>query len=372
MHGVVYEGEVEELASKAKATREVQVTTAPSTNEIILHIYRSIRTATGVYMNLGVPPEKIDEYKDLPFDGIGLMRIEFVLSSYIGDHPLYLISIGNEEKFVNRLAEGVAYVAKAIYPRPVIVRFSDFKSNEYRQLTGGEKFEPEERNPMLGWRGVSRYISKDYEKAFRLEVRAIKRVREEMNLNNVHVMAPFVRAPWELERFMQILNEEGLERDRDFKVYAMAEIPSIALLVEDFAKYVDGFSIGSNDLTQLIMGVDRDNDILVRQNPRYFDEREPAVLRAMYEIIRRAHAMNKSVGICGQAPSVYPEITEFLVRAGIDYVSVNPDAVITTRLLIDSIERKIILEELRELRRKLMPMEPDGEFHEILNRVFKG
>ena len=370
VHGVVYEGEVEELVGKAKAAKEVQVA-VPSGNEIILHIYRSIRTATGVYMNLGVP-EKIDEYKDLPFDGIGLMRIEFVLSSYIGDHPLYLISIGNEEKFVNRLAEGVAYVAKAIYPRPVIVRFSDFKSNEYRQLTGGEKFEPEERNPMLGWRGVSRYISRDYEKAFRLEVRAIKKVREEMNLTNVHVMAPFVRAPWELEKFMEILSDEGLERDRDFKVYAMAEIPSIALLVEDFAKYVDGFSIGSNDLTQLVMGVDRDNDILVRQNPRYFDEREPAVLRAMYEIIRRAHAMNKSVGICGQAPSVYPEITEFLVRAGIDYVSVNPDAVISTRLLIDSIERKIILEELRELRGKLMPRSPDEEFNEILSRVFKG
>ncbi|GAB6945605.1 phosphoenolpyruvate synthase [Vulcanisaeta sp. JCM 14467] len=370
IHGVVYEGEVEELVGKAKVAKEVQVA-APSGNEIILHIYRSIRTATGVYMNLGVP-EKIDEYKDLPFDGIGLMRIEFVLSSYIGDHPLYLVSIGNEEKFVNRLAEGVAYVAKAIYPRPVIVRFSDFKSNEYRQLTGGEKFEPEERNPMLGWRGVSRYISRDYEKAFRLEVKAIKKVREEMNLTNVHVMAPFVRAPWELEKFMEILSDEGLERDRDFKVYAMAEIPSIALLVEDFAKYVDGFSIGSNDLTQLVMGVDRDNDILVRQNPRYFDEREPAVLRAMYEIIRRAHAMNKSVGICGQAPSVYPEITEFLVRAGIDYVSVNPDAVISTRLLIDSIERKIILEELRELRGKLMPRGPDEEFNEILSRVFKG
>ncbi|GAB6947890.1 phosphoenolpyruvate synthase [Vulcanisaeta sp. JCM 16161] len=371
IHGVVYEGEVEELVSKAKVSKEVQAAVAPSTNEIILHIYRSIRTATGVYMNLGVP-EKIDEYKDLPFDGIGLMRIEFVLSSYIGDHPLYLISIGNEEKFINRLAEGVAYVAKAIYPRPVIVRFSDFKSNEYRQLTGGEKFEPEERNPMLGWRGVSRYISRDYEKAFRLEVRAIKKVREEMNLNNVHVMAPFVRAPWELEKFMEILNEEGLERDRDFKVYAMAEIPSIALLVEDFAKYVDGFSIGSNDLTQLVMGVDRDNDILVRQNPRYFDEREPAVLRAMYEIIRRAHAMNKSVGICGQAPSVYPEITEFLVRAGIDYVSVNPDAVITTRLLIDSIERKILLEELRELKTKIINKDPDTEFKELINKVFKG
>ncbi len=367
-HGVVYEGEVEVKAeSKAQAAQAV----AAPASEIILHIYRSIRTATGVYMNLGVP-EKIDEYKDLPFDGIGLMRIEFVLSSYIGDHPLYLIDIGNEEKFIGRLAEGIAYVAKAIYPRPVIVRFSDFKSNEYRQLRGGEKYEPEERNPMLGWRGVSRYISRAYEKAFRLEVRAIKRVRDEYNLNNVHVMAPFVRAPWELERFMEILRSEDLDRGRDFKVYAMAEIPSVALLVEEFAKYVDGFSIGSNDLTQLVLGTDRDNDILVRQDPRYFDERDPAVLRAMYEIIRRAHAMNKTVGICGQAPSVYPEITEFLVRAGIDYVSVNPDAVITTRLLIDSIERKIILEELRELKTKLMNTDPDTEFRNILNKVFKG
>ncbi|MGC8543806.1 MAG: phosphoenolpyruvate synthase, partial [Vulcanisaeta sp.] len=200
-HGIVYEGEVKVSGGQEKAVTQQVVQTA-QLGEIVLHIYRSIRTATGVYMNLGVP-EKIDEYKDLPFDGIGLMRIEFVLSSYIGDHPLYLIDIGNEEKFVGRLAEGVAYVAKAIYPRPVIVRFSDFKSNEYRQLTGGEKYEPEERNPMLGWRGVSRYISRAYEKAFRLEVRAIKRVREEYNLPNVHVMAPFVRTTWELERFME-------------------------------------------------------------------------------------------------------------------------------------------------------------------------
>ena len=225
---------------------------------------------------------------------------------------------------------------------------------------------------MLGWRGVSRYISRAYERAFRLEVRAIKRVREEYNLPNVHVMAPFVRTTWELERFMEIMRSEDLDRGRDFKVYAMAEIPSIALLVEDFAKYVDGFSIGSNDLTQLVLGVDRDNEILVRQDPRYFDERDPAVLRAMYEIIRRAHAMNKSVGICGQAPSVYPEITEFLVRAGIDYVSVNPDAIINTRLLIDSIERKILLEELKELKTKITNKDPDTEFKEILNKVFKG
>ncbi len=369
-HGVVYEGEARELINDTKNVERTQAVTTSATNEIILHVYRSIRTATGVYMNLGIP-EKIDEYKDLPIDGIGLMRIEFVLSSYIGDHPLYLVSVGNEEKFISKLAEGVAHVARAIYPRPIIVRFSDFKSNEYRQLTGGEKYEPEERNPMLGWRGISRYISGEYERAFRLEVRAIRRVREGMNLTNVHVMAPFVRAPWELEKFMEILTDEGLERGRDFKVYAMAEIPSIALLVEDFAKYIDGFSIGSNDLTQLVMGVDRDNEVLVRQNPRYFDEREPAVLRAMYEIIRKAHSMRKSVGICGQAPSVYPEVTEFLVRAGVDYVSVNPDSVITTRLLIDSIERKILLEELRELRSRIAPMDPEAEFREILGRVFK-
>ncbi|WP_069807317.1 phosphoenolpyruvate synthase [Vulcanisaeta thermophila] len=368
-HGLVYEGAVS-TAGESKATTEVAGQASVS-GDIILHIYRSIRTATGVYMNLGVP-EKIDEYKDLPFDGIGLMRIEFVISSYIGDHPLYLIKVGNESKFVDKLAEGIAYVAKAIYPRPVIVRFSDFKSNEYRQLRGGEEFEPEERNPMLGWRGVSRYISRDYEKAFRLEVRAIRKVREEMGLKNVHVMAPFVRAPWEMRRFIEILEDEGLSRGRDFKVYAMAEIPSIVFLADEFSKYVDGFSIGSNDLTQLVLGTDRDNDVLVRQDPRYFDEREPSVLKAMYDLIRVAHAHGKSVGICGQAPSVYPEITEFLVRAGIDYVSVNPDAVIQTRLLVDSIERKILLENLRWLRSKLDARDPDEEFREIVKKVFGG
>ncbi len=370
-HGVIYEGIVEEMAKEKKEVVEAKAEAVAPPREIILHIYRSVRTATGVYMNLGVP-EKIDEYKDLPFDGIGLMRIEFILSSYIGDHPLYLIEIGKEDKFIDKLAEGIAYVAKAIYPRPVIVRFSDFKSNEYRQLKGGEKYEPEERNPMLGWRGVSRYVSRQYEKAFRLEVKAIKKVREEYGLKNVHVMAPFVRTTWELEKFVELLKSEDLGSSRDFKVYAMAEIPSIAFLVEEFAKYVDGFSIGSNDLTQLILGVDRDNEILVRIDERYFDERDPAVLKAIYEIIRRAHTMGKTVGICGQAPSVYPEITEFLVRAGIDYVSVNPDAVIQTRLLIDSIERKIILEELRELRARLMGLDPESEFKYIIMKTFGG
>ncbi len=374
--GVVYEGVVKVEEKKEEAAPAAAVAAAPK--EIILHIYRSIRTGTGVYMNLGVP-DKIHEYKDLPFDGIGLMRIEFTISSVIKEHPLYLISIGREDKFVNMLADAIAQVAAAIYPRPVIVRFSDFKSNEYRQLVGGEKFEPVERNPMLGWRGVSRYISPRYEKAFRLELRAVKKVRDEMGLKNVHVMVPFVRAPWELEAFNRMLEEEGLVRGRDFKVIAMAEVPSIAILVEEFAEYVDGFSIGSNDLTQLVMGVDRDNEILVRENPRYFDERELPVLKAMYEIIRKAHKLGKTVGICGQAPSVYPDIVEFLVRAGIDYVSVNPDAVIPTRLLIASIEKRIMLEKLNELtallkfgKKELTETEEYELFKEIIFRLYGG
>ena len=373
--GVVYEGAVKVVEEEKK--EEAKVAAAPP-KEIILHIYRSVRTGTQIYMNLGVP-EKIHEYKDLPFDGIGLMRIEFTISSVIREHPLYLVSIGKEDKFVNMLADAIAQVASAIYPRPVIVRFSDFKSNEYRQLVGGEKFEPEERNPMLGWRGVSRYISKAYEKGFRLEVRAVKKVREEFGLKNVHVMVPFVRAPWELEKFNQILEEEGLVRGRDFKVIAMAEVPSIAILVEEFAPYVDGFSIGSNDLTQLVMGVDRDNEILVRENPRYFDERELPVLKAMYDIIRKAHKLGKKVGICGQAPSVYPDIVEFLVRAGIDYISVNPDAVIPTRLLVASIENRIMLEKMTEIlhmlkygKKELTETEEYEEFKNIVFRIYGG
>ncbi len=374
--GVVYEGVVKTVEEKKEEAKTVATVAAPK--ELILHIYRGVRTGTQIYMNLGIP-DKIHEYKDLPFDGIGLMRIEFTISSVIREHPLYLISIGKEDKFVNMLADAVAQVASAIFPRPVIVRFSDFKTNEYRQLVGGEKFEPEERNPMLGWRGVSRYISKAYEKGFRLEVRAIKKVREELGLKNVHVMVPFVRTPWELEKFNEILEEEGLVRGRDFKVIAMAEVPSIAILIEEFAPYVDGFSIGSNDLTQLIMGVDRDNEILVRENPRYFDEREMPVLKAMYDIIRKSKKLGKKVGICGQAPSVYPDIVEFLVRAGIDYISVNPDAVIHTRLLVASIEQKVLLEKTAEIanmlrygKKELTDAEEYEEFRRIIHRIYGG
>ncbi|PSO05104.1 phosphoenolpyruvate synthase [Candidatus Marsarchaeota G2 archaeon ECH_B_SAG-G16] len=333
--GVVIEGELKEKEKEKEEKVAVAEYIPP--------------TATKVYMNLG-EPAKIEEYKDLPFDGIGLMRVEFILADWIGQHPLDLIEKGGEEIFVAKLAEGIAKVAQAIYPRPVVVRFSDFKTNEYRSLKGGERFEPEESNPMLGWRGGSRYISKNYEPAFRLECRAIKRVREEMGLKNVWVMFPFARTTWEVEKALKIMKEEGLERGRDFKVWIMAEVPSVVLLAEEFSKLCDGFSIGSNDLTQLVLGADRDSAVLASLG--YFDERDPAVKKAMQILIEKAHENGVSVSICGQAPSVYPELTEFLVRVGIDSVSVNPDVVKATKKLIASIEQKLILEGLRVLSKR--------------------
>jgi pyruvate,water dikinase len=299
-------------------------------------------TGTKIYMNLGEPDE-IDRYVNLPFDGIGLMRVEFIISSKIGYHPLYLLEQGKPDVFIDGLAEGIGKVAAAISPRPLVVRFSDFKTNEYSRLKGGEKYEPsDERNPMIGWRGVSRYIQKPYEPAFRLEVRAIKKVREEMGLRNVYVMFPFVRTTWELERAMKIMEEEGLKRSKDFKVWIMVEVPSTVILADEFAKMVDGFSVGSNDLTQLTLGVDRDSSLLAKMG--YFDERDPAVLKSIGMLIDAAHRNNATVSICGQAPSVYPEIVENLVRKGIDSISVNPDAVIKVRRHVASVERRILVE----------------------------
>ena len=338
--GVVYRGRIVEEKPEERVERPAAALPA----EILINIFPV--TATKIYMNLG-QPEEIDRYKDLPFDGIGLMRIEFIISSWIGYHPLYLIEQGRGVYFIDKLAEGIAKVAGAIYPRPVVVRFSDFKTNEYRRLKGGEKYEDlEERNPMLGWRGVSRYITPKYEPAFRLELRAIKKVRDEWGLKNVWVMFPFVRTTWELKKALEIMKEEGLERGRDFKVWIMVEVPSTVLLADEFAKYIDGFSIGSNDLTQLILGVDRDSGLLYKMG--YFDERDPAVLKAIKMIIDAAHRNGITASICGQAPSVYPELVEFLVRNGIDSISVNPDAVIRTRRLVASIEKRILLEGLRK------------------------
>jgi pyruvate,water dikinase len=297
-------------------------------------------------MNLGVP-EKIEEYKDLPFEGIGLMRIEFIIASHIGEHPNYLLEIGEEQKYIDKMVEGIAKVAEAVQPRFVVVRFSDFKTNEYRDLKGGEKFEPVEANPMLGWRGVSRYISPEFEKAFRLECRAVKKVRDELNLRNVWVMLPFVRTTWEVEKCLATMREEGLEKSEDFKIWIMAEVPSNIFLAEDFSKLCDGFSIGSNDLTQLILGTDRDSSILGKMG--YFDERDVAVLRAIAHLIKVAHANGVTVSICGQGPSVYPELCEFLVRSGIDSLSLNPDAVVQTKKFVYNIEKSMELEKRANL-----------------------
>ncbi|QKQ99341.1 pyruvate, water dikinase [Metallosphaera tengchongensis] len=334
--GVVYEGKI--VAEEAKQEVQKGGTFSGISRDVLLSLFPV--TGTKIYMNLG-QPDVIEKYLDLPFDGIGLMRIEFIVSEWIKHHPLYLIKIGKPDEFVNKLAEGIAKVASAIYPRPVVVRFSDFKTNEYRGLIGGEEFEPEERNPMIGWRGVSRYVSQQYEPAFRLEVKAITKVREEMGLKNVWVMFPFVRTTWELNKAVGIMEDEGLRRTSDFKVWLMAEVPSVIVLADEFSKLVDGFSIGSNDLAQLTLGVDRDSEILGRMG--YYDERDPAVLRSMKKLIRTAHKYGRTVSICGQAPSVYPEVTEFLVKEGIDSVSINPDTVIYTRRLVASIEQKLLL-----------------------------
>lgn len=330
--GVVYEGAVS-LSEK----KEVQLTS---------QIGRPVPiTGTKILVNIGVP-QKAEEYSKLPVQGVGLMRIEFIFTSYINEHPLAMMEQGRANEFVEKLAEGISIVGRAFYPRPVLVRTSDFKTNEYREMKGGEKFEPHESNPMIGWRGCSRYVSEQYREAFKLELLAIKKVREEMGLKNIWIMLPFVRTVEELKKINKMMEEIGLERGNDLKLYLMAEVPCNIFMADEFADYCDGFSIGSNDLTQLIMGADRDSDILGKMG--YFDERNEAIKRAIAHLIGAAHKKGKTVSICGQAPSVYPEFTEFLVRQGIDSISLNPDTVIDTISLVAQVEQEIILESIRK------------------------
>ena len=291
-------------------------------------------TKTKIYMNLG-EPDKIDDYKDLYFDGIGLMRLEFVIANKVGEHPNYLIRTGQQRKYVDELYEGIKKVASNIEGKPVIVRFSDFKTNEYKDLKGGDEFEPHEENPMIGWRGVSRYTSDEFKDAFKLECRAIKKVREEYK--NVYVMLPFVRTIKEVNKCIEIMKEAGLEKNEKFKIFLMAEVPSMALIPEEFAELdIDGVSIGSNDLTQLCLGVDRDSSRLGRMG--YFDERNHAVLKAIHNIISVFKEKGKTVSLCGQAASEYKEFVEFLVKEGIDSVSVNPDVVNKVRFDVYDVE----------------------------------
>ena len=313
------------------------------------------RPRTRIMMNVGNPEEAF-EHSFLPNDGVGLARLEFIISRSIQVHPRALLEyerLDAEEQrhvdvltagyhdrrdyFVRRLAEGVGTIAAAFYPKPVIVRLSDFKSNEYALLYGGARFEPKEENPMLGLRGASRYYAESFRESFALECAALRMARADMGLTNIAVMIPFARSVDEVRRVLELLGANGLARGHDgLKVYVMCEIPANALLADDFLEHLDGFSIGSNDLTQLTLGVDRDSGLLTG-----FDERHPAVLRLMEMAIGAARAKGKYVGICGQAPSDFPEITEWLVRQGIDSISLNPDSVMRmTRVVLETERRQ--------------------------------
>jgi pyruvate,water dikinase len=310
---------------------------------------------TKIMLNLA-NPEIAFEASRLPVDGVGLARLEFIINNSIGIHPSALleyehlppklqqqindITVGYPDPrlfYINRLSEGIGMIAAAFYPRPVIVRTSDFKSNEYASLIGGKAYEPQEENPMIGFRGASRYPAENFADSFALECKAIKEVRETMGLDNVAIMIPFVRSVEEANKVLELMKSQGLERGKKgLKIYLMCEIPANALLADDFLQYFDGFSIGSNDLTQLTLGVDRDSGIMTG-----FDERNPAVLRLMEMAIKACTAKGKYIGICGQAPSDYPEITQWLVEQGIESISLNPDSVLQMTQVVLDIEQKI-------------------------------
>ncbi|AEV15592.1 Phosphoenolpyruvate synthase [Thermus sp. CCB_US3_UF1] len=311
------------------------------------------RTRTRIMVNVGTPDEAL-RASLLPTDGVGLLRMEFVFASHVRVHPLALTRFPSLPKevqrqveevteayadkrayFVDTLAQGIGLIAAAFYPRPVLLRFSDFKTNEYARLLGGHLFEPKEENPMLGWRGASRYYHPEYKEGFLLEVAAVKKVREEMGLKNLMVMVPFCRTPEEGQRVLEVMAEGGLRRgEGGLEVYVMAEIPSNILEAEAFCELFDGFSIGSNDLTQLALGLDRDSERVAS----LFDERRPTVKALCALLIEKAHARGKKVGICGQAPSDYPEFAAFLVERGIDSISLNPDALLRTVAKVAELE----------------------------------
>ena len=311
-----------------------------------------IRPKTKVMLNVG-NPEHAFKTSQLPNDGVGLARLEFIINSTIGIHPHALIDFDNLEKklrkkitkriagydsptsfYIDKLVEGVGTIAAAFYPKPVIVRMSDFKSNEYAELLGGHLYEPEEENPMIGFRGASRYPSEKFDKCFALECQAMLNVQNKLGLDNVALMIPFVRSVEEAERVLTLLKQNGIERgDNGFKIYMMCEIPANALLAREFLKHFDGFSIGSNDLTQLTLGVDRDSGLITG-----FDERNPAVLQLIEMAISACHEAGKYVGICGQAPSDFPEITQWLVEQNISSVSLNADSVMKMTDIILTME----------------------------------
>tara|TARA_B100001964_G_scaffold51484_1_gene58112 strand:- start:4191 stop:5135 length:945 start_codon:yes stop_codon:yes gene_type:complete len=298
-----------------------------------------------IMMNVGNPDRAFD-FANLPNEGVGLARLEFIINRMIGVHPKALLNFDslppdvkdNVQKriagysapvdfYVDKLVEGISTLAAAFWPKKVIVRMSDFKSNEYANLIGGKLYEPEEENPMLGFRGASRYISDSFRDCFELECRAMKRVRDEMGLTNVEIMIPFVRTVGEAKQVVELLGENGLKRgENGLRLIMMCELPANALLAEEFLEHFDGFSIGSNDLTQLTLGLDRDSGIIAH----LFDERNAAVKKLLSNAIAACRAANKYIGICGQGPSDHPDLARWLMEQGIESVSLNPDSVMDT------------------------------------------
>jgi pyruvate,water dikinase len=315
------------------------------------------KTKTKIMMNVGSPISAF-ESSFIPNDGCGLAREEFIINSYIKIHPNALINYsklkdrklkqkidkltaGYKDKkqfFIDKLAQGIGMIAAAFYPKDVIVRTSDFKSNEYANLIGGKDYEPEEGNPMIGWRGASRYYKEGYKQAFELECQAFKKVREEFGLTNVKIMIPFCRTIEEGKKVLKIMGEQGLKRGKNsLEIYVMCEIPSNVILADEFSEIFDGFSIGSNDLTQLTLGLDRDSQIV----SDVYDERNEAVKTFIKQVIEKARKNKKKIGICGQAPSDFPDFAQFLVECRIDSISLNPDTVIKTRIKIAETEKKL-------------------------------
>ncbi|WP_340075855.1 phosphoenolpyruvate synthase [Leptobacterium sp. I13] len=312
------------------------------------------KTKTPIMLNIG-SPELAFNYSKIPNNGVGLARVEFIINNYIKVHPLALLNhkklndvklsetiskltVGYESEvdfFVNELASGIAKIAAAFYPNRVITRLSDFKSNEYYNLLGGNYYEPKEENPMIGWRGASRYYSEEFKEAFILECKALKKVRDEYGLQNVTIMIPFCRTPEELKKVLKIMEDQGLKRgEKGLEIYLMAEVPSNILLAQEFAPLIDGFSIGSNDLTQLTLGLDRDSSLVAH----LYDERNLAVKIMIKQLISVSKKTNTKVGICGQGPSDFPDFSEFLVKEGIDTISVTPDSVLKTLKIINKLE----------------------------------
>jgi pyruvate,water dikinase len=289
-------------------------------------------TRTQIMLNVGSPDGALAAAQ-LPHDGVGLARLEFIIASHVGQHPLYLLKVGREDYFVEKLITGISRIAAAFYPKPVIFRFSDFKSNEYANLTGGRSFEPEEENPMIGWRGASRYYDDRYRQAFKLEIDAMKAVIKDLGLDNVCVMVPFVRTIGEAEKIRTYIDDQGIKTE----VYMMCEIPSNVIMAREFLQYFDGFSIGSNDLTQMTLGLDRDSAFVAH----LYNERDPSVKALISQAIETCKDMGKKVGLCGQGPSDYPDFAEFLVKCGIDSFSVTPDVAVSTRLLVAKLEAQI-------------------------------